>query len=67
MVHIFIKEVAQERLQRSKRFLAVVASSAPKLRLRSATRPFAQLNLLLAHLQHSKFNIVYIPRWPFRA
>jgi len=30
--------------------------------LRGTTRPFAQLNLILAHLQHSKFHIVYIAK-----
>jgi len=30
--------------------------------MRCTTRPFAQWNLILAHLQHSKCNIVYIYR-----
>jgi len=32
--------------------------------LRGTTRPFAQLNLILAHLQHSKFHIVYTSQSP---
>ena len=35
--------------------------------LRSTTRPFAQWNLILAHLQHSKFNILYILHGPWNA
>jgi len=31
------------------------------------TKPFVQWNLILAHLQHSEFNIVYISRGPCNA
>jgi len=33
----------------------------------STTRPFAQWNIILTHLQHSKFNIVYISHSAFTA
>jgi len=35
-----------------------------ELRMRSTTRPLAKWNLILAHLEHSKFNIVYISHSP---
>jgi len=35
-----------------------------KVRMRSTIRWFAQWNLILAHLQHSKFNYGYIPHSP---
>jgi len=38
-----------------------------KVRMRNTTRPFVQWNLVLAHLQHSNFNIVYISHSPCTA